>query len=66
MIQGDMLTLTLNGTVVFERRIENSNQRTFGLFHYTDDTSVRVRNVSYRGSWPKALPKANELLIVTR
>jgi tetratricopeptide (TPR) repeat protein len=65
-IKGDTLVLALNGVIVYERAIENSNQRTFGFFHYTDDTSVRVRNVVYRGAWPKSMPAPSELFSVSR
>jgi hypothetical protein len=37
-------------------------QRTFGLFHYADATGLRVRNVTYRGEWPRQLPDAAALL----
>ncbi|HEY1375258.1 MAG TPA: DUF1583 domain-containing protein, partial [Gemmataceae bacterium] len=60
-LAGDTVTLRLNGEVVYERPVESTNQRTFGLFHYVDDTAVRVRNVTYRGQWPKVLPPADTL-----
>ena len=34
----------------------------FGLFHYRDDTDVRVRKVTYRGQWARKLPSQEELL----
>jgi hypothetical protein len=55
-LAGDAVTLRLNGVVVYERAIEPSNQRVFGLFHYRDETGARVRKVSYRGGWAKAVP----------
>ena len=55
------MTLRLNGVEVYQHLLESTNQRTFGLFHYTDDTGVRVRNLVYRGDWPKALPPTGEL-----
>lgn len=61
-LKGDTVTLHLNGVEVYQRPLESNNQRTFGLFHYTDDAGVRVRNVVYRGDWPKALPPAELLL----
>jgi Protein of unknown function (DUF1583)/Protein of unknown function (DUF1581) len=57
-LQGDKVTIELNGQAIYERRLEPENQRTFGLFHYADQTQVRVRNVSYQGNWPKALPES--------
>lgn len=53
---GDKVSIKLNGEVVAERVIEPSNQRIFGLFHFADETEARVRNVTYRGQWPKSLP----------
>ncbi len=60
-LSGDTINLNLNGTPIYERKLESTNQRTFGLFHYADETSVRVRNVTYRGQWPRRLPDADEL-----
>jgi hypothetical protein len=60
-LTGDKVTLTLNGTTICERNLEATNQRNFGLFHFADETEARVRNVSYRGDWPKTLPATQEL-----
>ena len=59
-VTGDTLTLALNGESVYERPIEASNLRTCGLFHYAGDSDVRVKNVIYRGNWPKTLPSVKE------
>jgi hypothetical protein len=61
-LKGDTVTVRLNGVEVYQRPLEPTNQRTFGLFHYSDDTGVRVRNVVYRGDWPKALPTGDLFL----
>jgi hypothetical protein len=61
-LAGNQVTLRLNGVVIYERALESSNQRIFGLFHYADETEVRVRNVVYRGNWPKQLPPAEAIL----
>jgi hypothetical protein len=58
---GDKVTLTLNDVIVCERSLEPTNQRNFGLFHFAEESEVRVRNVTYRGDWPKALPQGQEL-----
>ena len=58
-IAGDVLTLRLNDVVVYERSIEPTNQRTFGLFHFADRGEARVRDVRYRGNWPKARPTSS-------
>ncbi len=55
-VAGDTVRLTLNGQLVYERPIEPTNQRLFGLFHYADQTTARVRHVVYRGQWPRQLP----------
>ena len=54
--KGDTLTIELNGDVVFTHNIEPTNLRHFGLFHYANESDVRVRNVRYRGDWPMKLP----------
>ena len=57
-IEGDTVKIDLNGQPVYERRLEPENQRSFGLFHYIDETSVRVRNVTYQGNWAKSIPES--------
>lgn len=59
-LEGSTVTLELNGLVVFERELESTNRRKFGLFHYKDQTDVRVRNVVMHGDWPKTLPPVSE------
>jgi hypothetical protein len=55
-LSGDRVSLRLNGQLIYERTLEATNQRSFGLFHYADEAEVRVRKVTYRGEWPRALP----------
>ncbi len=57
-ITGDKVTLELNGQAIFERTIEPTNQRFFGLFHYADETEARVRNVIQEGNWPRSVPES--------
>lgn len=59
-LTGDTAALTLNGTLIYERPLEPMNQRTFGLFHYADQTDARVRNVVWRGDWPRKLPSLSD------
>ncbi|MBW3599870.1 MAG: DUF1583 domain-containing protein, partial [Planctomycetes bacterium] len=59
-ITGATAALELNGQLVYERELEPSNRRTFGLFHYADRTELRARNVVMRGDWPKSLPPPGE------
>jgi Protein of unknown function (DUF1583)/Protein of unknown function (DUF1581) len=60
-VAGDIVTVALNGTPVYERPIEPINQRLFGLFHYTDRTEARVRGMVLTGDWPKQLPPNERL-----
>lgn len=53
---GDTVQLTLNNVLVYEHRLDSANQRTFGLFHYSDQTEAQIRNVTWRGNWPMTLP----------
>lgn len=55
-IQGETLHLTVNGTAVFSTQIPSGNDRTFGLFHYADQTAAKVRNVVWHGGWQRELP----------
>ena len=55
------MKLALNGAEVYERPIEPTNQRLFGLFHYTDRSEARVRSMTYAGDWPKQLPPNDKL-----
>ena len=59
-LRDDAVILDLNGESVYERKLESTNQRTFGLFHYSDQTEARVRNIVWRGDWPKQIPKLHE------
>jgi hypothetical protein len=57
---GDRVQLFLNDQPVYRGEIVPSNQRTFGLFHWADQTEARVRNVDWTGSWPQKLPPVAE------
>ena len=59
-LKGDVASVSLNGEAVFERTLEPTNQRNFGLFRFADQTEARVRHVVYRGDWPKTLPSVEE------
>jgi len=61
VVAGDVVKVSLNGVDIYERPIESTNQRLFGLFHYTDRTEARVRNMIYKGAWPKKIPTEAEL-----
>jgi hypothetical protein len=49
------IMLELDGTVVYERKLDADADRTFGLFHFKDQTAVQVRNVILTGNWPEAV-----------
>ena len=55
-----IVRVELNGSVVYERTLDASNHRQFGLFHYRDTSDARVRNVTMRGDWPKELIPVTE------
>jgi tetratricopeptide (TPR) repeat protein len=56
-LTGDRLTLTINNADVATITLtELPTERFFGLFRYSDKSKCRVRNLVYRGNWPKALP----------
>lgn len=60
-LKGDQLTLAINGAEVATVTVTApSNMRYFGLFRYSDRTKCRVRNIVYRGEWPKTLPSIAE------
>jgi len=59
-LHGDTVLLELNGEPIYERKLEATNQRTFGLFHYSDRTEARVRNIVWRGDWPKQVSPSRE------
>ncbi|KAA5543866.1 DUF1583 domain-containing protein [Roseiconus nitratireducens] len=58
-VSSGSLTLTLNGQPVFQCEAPRPSRRSFGLFHYADQTEVRVRNVTLEADWPKRVPDAS-------
>lgn len=59
-LEGNAVQLSLNGQSVYEAMLGAANLRTFGLFHFSGQTSARVRNVVWRGDWPKSLPEISD------
>lgn len=59
-VHGDTVDLLLNNELVYQRNIEPTNQRHFGLFHYADQTELRVRNVTWNGDWPRDIPALHD------
>ncbi|WDQ16278.1 DUF1583 domain-containing protein [Rhodopirellula sp. P2] len=55
--RGDELVLRLNGQVIHTSEIESDGVHPcFGVFHYADQSSLRVRNARWTGDWPTELP----------
>ena len=59
-LDDDTITLQLNDESIYRRKLEVTNQRTFGLFYYADRTEALVRNIVWRGDWPRELPAVAE------
>lgn len=57
--QGDAVQLILNEQFIGEQQLSDDNDHVFGLFHYADQTQARVRNIRWRGDWPKQMPAAD-------
>ncbi len=51
----DALTLSLNGTVVLEKKVDSLNSRQFGFLTSTGTGTTEVRNVVLTGDWPEQL-----------
>lgn len=55
------LTLSLNSTPIYRHAVSQSKgQRHFGLFHVADATGCRVRNMTWKGDWPKSVPSIEQ------
>ncbi|MCI0359346.1 MAG: DUF1583 domain-containing protein, partial [Planctomycetaceae bacterium] len=59
LVTGEVV-IAVNGQEVARRKLEASNLRTLGWFHYTDASTARIRNVVYRGQWPTQLPPIDQ------
>ncbi len=59
-INGDVLRLLLNDVWIHQSTIAATNDRSFGLFYYCDQTEARVRNIVLKGDWPKSVPSVVE------
>ena len=61
ILTGDQLKVFVNGMEVAVHQVtEIPTERFFGLFRYSDRHQCRVRNLIYRGNWPKTLPSVEE------
>jgi hypothetical protein len=59
-LTGDTVRLHLNAHEICEHELEATVGRTFGLFHYADQTEARVRGITWKGNWLRELPPVNE------
>jgi hypothetical protein len=57
-LKGDRVHLVLNGEMILSTTLAAGNRRQFGLFHFADQSSVRVRNMNWTGEWPKSVDPA--------
>ncbi len=55
-IDNQQLIMNLNGTDIYSRPITNLSSTEFGWLSIPDQPSVRVRNATLTGNWPKHLP----------
>lgn len=55
-LTGDKLQLELNGTTVASYQLTADDNRSFGLFYFSDQTELRVRNIQWTGDWPRQIP----------
>lgn len=56
----NVVQLRINEQLVFERQMEADNPRTFGLFHYADQTDALIRDVTWKGDWPRTIPPIHQ------
>lgn len=59
-LHGNVIELNLNGDSIYRRELEPNNQRRLGFFHYADQTELQVRNVTWKGNWPRQIPSVIE------
>lgn len=59
-VDGDVLRLRLNDVLIHDSEIATTNDRSFGLFYYCDQTEARVRNIVLKGDWPKSVPPVGQ------
>lgn len=66
-LRGNTVTLQLNGQGIYRGDLEETNLRTFALFHYAGRNRLQVRNINWTGTWPLELPpvEKQELFLPT-
>lgn len=58
--KGNRVVLLLNGKAVAEQQVGDNESRTFGFFHYRDQTRAVVRHLRLSGDWHDPLPEISE------
>ena len=56
-IEGGKVVLSIAGTDVYRRPLENDSVARFGFYCDPQKDQVRIRNVVLKGDWPTELPK---------
>ena len=64
-LKGDVIDVTLNGQLVYQRALESTNQRHFGFFYFSDQSELMVRNVRWTGQWPRELMAVKDQELAT-
>lgn len=57
-LKNDVVQLHLNGEPIIQAALAAGNRRQFGLFHFADQSSVRVRNMQWTGEWSRSVDPA--------
>lgn len=57
--RGSELGISLNGDEITQFQIPSTNQRTLGLFHFSNQSNLLVRKLEWTGQWPKQLPSVD-------
>ncbi|EKJ98946.1 hypothetical protein RBSH_05747 [Rhodopirellula baltica SH28] len=58
--KGDRVIVLLNGKTIAKEQVSANESRTFGLFHYRDQTRAVVRNLRLSGDWHDSLSEVSE------
>ncbi|MGH7200770.1 MAG: DUF1583 domain-containing protein, partial [Planctomycetaceae bacterium] len=54
-LEGSTARLELNGSIIYERPLDEQNGRLFSLYHDKNRSAVMVRNPVLTGDWPERL-----------
>lgn len=63
-LDDDVLSLSVNGTIAYTRKLEPELDRAFSFYHDRNHSAAQVRNVFLRGDWPERL-SAEQLAALT-